>query len=150
MSRKKSTKDRQDPLKDFAQGFTRQPGAKLLLNPQGEISMSDAIWKLIEPYKHDAPTYGAFRTLVTFACTAWNASILPADKQSDLIDKILSATSTKTTEDRLDIFALITALMERKKRLFPDVSRMILEFKVTDIGDGFHIAVASTMEEQDA
>jgi hypothetical protein len=150
MSRKRTAKDRQDLLKNFAQGVTRQQGAKYLFNSQGEISMSDAIWKLIEPYTHDAPTYGAFRTLVTFACTACNASILPADEQSDLIDKMLAVRSSKNEENRLDMFAFITALMERKKRLFPDISRLIVEFKVTDTGDGFHIAVASTMKERSA
>ena len=58
---------------------TENEGMKFLLNAKGEISMSDAISHLIEPFREDAPNYNSFSNLVTFACIAWNISILPEE-----------------------------------------------------------------------
>ena len=118
------------------------------INPKGEISISDAISQLIEPYKEDAPDYNSFRTLVTFACLAWNLSILPGKDHAKLIKEML-ALAPANIEDRLDLLGLVTELMDRKKLLFPEVKRLIVEFKVTERGKDFHIAIASTLEEED-
>lgn len=148
MPRKRNTKHNESILKEFAQQVQAEHGnIKYALNPKGEISMSDAISKLIEPYSDDAPTYDAFNNLVTFACIAWNATLVSKEKQDELIDKMIQSVH-KNIEDRLEILQLITDLMDRKKKLFPNISRMIMKYKVADQGSGFHIAIASTMEEK--
>jgi hypothetical protein len=148
MTRKRKTKARQTPLEELAQKVTtKKAGSQFVFNPPGEASMSDAISQLIEPYKVDAPDFPAFRNLVTFACIAWNASELPADKQSEMICTVLAA-KPSSDNDRLDMLGLITELMTRKKILFPNNSSMIIDFKVTDQGRDFHIAVASTLEKK--
>jgi hypothetical protein len=141
-------KDRQPILENFMQKVAAKAGdnAKYLVNPPGEISMSDAISQLIEPYKDDAPDYKAFRTLVTFGCTAWNASILPQDQRTEMLEKVLAAL-TAGKKDHAEMLEFVNELMDRKKRLFPHVTRMIVDFKVTDRGDDFHIAVASTLSK---
>ena len=53
-------------------------------------------------------------------------------------------------EDRLDTLALLTELMERKRKLFPNVIRVIMEHKVTDQGNNFHIAIASMLDKKGA
>ena len=148
MKRKRKNKSNEVILKDFAQKVTaKEEKAKFLLNPKGEVSMSDAVSQLIEPFKEDTTDYNGFRNLVTFGCIAWNASNLPIEEQDDLINKMLAAVP-RTIEDRLELLGLITELMDRKKKLFPKVSRMIVDFKVTDQGKNFHIAVASTVEKK--
>lgn len=150
MPRKRKTKSNGAILKDFAQKVTAEnEHVKFLLNPKGEVSMSDAVSQLIEPYKDDAPAYDAFLNLVTFGCLAWNASILPAKQQDEMINKMLVSVPGNV-DDRLEMLGLVTELMDRKRKLFPKVSRMIVDFKVTDQGDGFHIVVASTLEKKDA
>jgi hypothetical protein len=92
MKRRRKNKSNEAILKDFAQKVTaKKENAKFLLNPNGEVSMSDAISKLIEPYRDDAPDYNGFRNLVTFGCIAWNASNLPTEEQDELINKMLAA-----------------------------------------------------------
>lgn len=148
MPRKRKKKGVSPILKDLADKVTAEGKIeKFLFNPKGEISMSDAISKLIEPYKDDAPDYNSFSNLVTFACIAWNTSLLPEKQRTEALDKILDLTSG-TMKDRLDTFALLTELMKRKRKLFPNVSRMIMEHKVTDQGNNFHIAIASTLEKE--
>ena len=122
---------------------------KFLFNPKGEISMSDAISQIIEQYTTDAPDYNSFNNLVTFACIAWNTSVLPETQRNEALGKMVDVIPGKM-EDRLDTLALLTELMERKRKLFPNVTRMIMEYKVTDQGNNFHIAVASTMDKKNA
>jgi len=123
-------------------GFT-----KTLINPEGEISISDAISKIIAPYRDTAQDYASFHKLVTIACTAWNASILPvAERESMLADmrKLMP-----DHQSREDFTAIVKELMKRKNRLYPKVDRMIVQFKVTDRKNDFHIAIASTMENKE-
>jgi hypothetical protein len=67
----------------------------------------------------------------------WNKSMFPPDKQplieKDLIDAFLPkdgmAADMGTATDLLDV------IVERRKRLFPDVCKIIVDYKVV-IGDG--------------
>jgi len=149
MARKRKSKTNKAVLETFAHKLTSEdPKMKFKINPKGEISMSDAISELIEPFKEDVDDYTGFRNLVTYGCIAWNAANLPVKEQDDLINKMLAAIP-HNMEDRLELLGLITELIDRKKKLFPNVSRMIVDFKVTDQGKNFHIAVASTLEKQE-
>ncbi|MDQ3007043.1 MAG: hypothetical protein M3R47_16880 [Chloroflexota bacterium] len=121
---------------------------KTLVNPEGEVSISDAISKIITPYRDTAQDYESFHKLVTVACAAWNASVLPiAERESMLADmrKLMP-----DQQSREDFTAIIKELMKRKNRLYPKVNRMIIQFKVTDRRNDFHIAVASTMENKES
>jgi hypothetical protein len=115
-----------------------------LINPAGEISISDAISQIIEPYRKTATNYDSFYKLVMLACAAWNACILPAEESESMLQAMLAALPSEA-QARTDFMGTINALMARKKKLFPHVSRMIVKFKVTDRGNDFHIAVASTL-----
>lgn len=149
MSRKRKPKTNNPLLQNFAnQVMAETKNGKILFNPKGEISMSDAITQLIEPYKEDAPDYDSFSNLVTFGCIAWNTSILPEDQRTEALIKMVDVIPGKL-EDRLEILSLLGELMERKRKLFPNVSRAIIEHKVTDRGGDLHIAIASTMEKKD-
>ena len=150
MSRKRKKKGVSPILKDLADKVTAKGKIeKFLFNPKGEISMSDAISQLIEPYKDDAPEFNSFNNLVTFACIAWNTSVLPEDQRNEALGKMVAVIPGRM-KDRLDTLALLTELMERKRKLFPNITRMIMEHKVTDQGNNFHIAVASTLDKKGA
>ena len=150
MSRKRKKKGVSPILKDLADKVTAKGKIeKFLFNPKGEISMSDAISQLIEPYKDDAPDYNSFNNLVTFACIAWNTSVLPEDQRNEALGKMVAVIPGRM-KDRLDTLALLTELMERKRKLFPNITRMIMEHKVTDQGNNFHIAIASTLDKKGA
>jgi hypothetical protein len=51
-------------------------GVQTVINPEGELSISDAIGNIIAPYGDTALDYKPFNKLVMLACIAWNASIL--------------------------------------------------------------------------
>lgn len=146
---KHQKKENKPILETFVQKVTAKAGdnTKYLVNPKGEISMSDAISHVIELYRDDAPDYHSFKTLVTFACTAWNASVLPDAKRDEMLNQMLKALPARK-KDRSEALGLVKELMDRKKALYPDVTRMVVDFKVTDLGDDFHIAVASTLQKE--
>jgi hypothetical protein len=121
--------------------------AQTLVNPEGELSISDAINNIIEPYRDTAPDYQAFKKLVMVACTAWNASILPPDEREKMLTDM--GKLMPDPQSREDFVEIVKDLMKRKKKLYPNVDRMIVEFKVTDRGDDFHIAIASTLNKKE-
>jgi hypothetical protein len=121
-------------------GFT-----KALINPEGELSISDAISKIIAPYRNTAHDYEAFNKLVMVACTAWNAAILPADQRESMLADMRKMMPDQ--QSREDFMAIVKELMKRKNKLYPQVDRMIVQFKVTDQGHDFHIAVVSTLKK---
>jgi hypothetical protein len=123
-------------------GFT-----KTLINPEGEISISEAISKIITPYRDMAQDYESFHKLVTVACAAWNATILPVEKRESMLADIRKLMPDQ--QSREDFTAIVKELMKRKNRLFPKVNRMIVQFKVTERRNDFHIAIASTMENKE-
>lgn len=150
MPRKKQKHANKSTLENFtSEIMSEHKDIKFLMNPKGEISMSDAISQLIEPFKDDAPDYNSFSELVAMGCIAWNNSILSESQRNEALGEMLDIIPGKM-EDRLEILNLLGELVERKRKLFPDVSRMIVEHKVTDRGRDFHIAIASTMEKKEA
>jgi hypothetical protein len=84
---------------------------------------------------------------VTIACTAWNASILPVEKRESMLADMRQLMPDQ--QGREDFTAIVKELMKRKNKLYPKVNRMIVQFKVTDRGNDFHIAVASTLEHKE-
>ena len=106
----------------------------------------DAITQIIKPYTDDAPVFRSMQNLVTYACAAWNISISSDDEEKSV--NALFAMLPIKKKDREETLALLHALIERKRKLFPDVTRKIVDFKVTDRGDDFHIAVASTLPKE--
>lgn len=118
--------------------------SQVVYEPEGEIKMSEALIALMQPYLDSAETLNAYRNLASMAAIAWNNSVLPPEAQmkpSELINKL-----DMQAEDLLLMEELLTSLMKRKKELFPDVQRMIVNYEVTGIGKGnWHLSVASTL-----
>jgi len=101
--------------------------------------------QIISPYRDAAQDYESFNKLVTIACAAWNATILPADKRESILADVRNLMPDQ--QSREDFTEIVKELMKRKNKLYPKVDRMIVQFKVTDLGNDFHIAVASTLKK---
>lgn len=148
----KSSDDRQDKsgssiLKNLMREVKAKTGFnKTMVNPEGEISISDAISKIIAPYRDTARDYESFHKLVTVACAAWNATILPAAERESMLGDMRNLMPDQ--QSREDFTEIVEELMKRKNRLYPKVNRMIVQFKVTERRNDFHIAIASTMEKK--
>ena len=141
-----NSKSQRGKLQQFARKMKRDGTLgdnKLILNPPGEVKMSDLLNQIIEPYAEDLETLDAYRMLVTAGAMAWNNTLLPPEGQA----------AGFAAMNKLDIPAenkeimkeLIMTLMKRKLALFPDIRRFIVSYEVSDLGDQWHLSVASTM-----
>lgn len=148
MAQKNKKTDKGSPIlkKLMREVKTKAGFTKTLINPEGEISISDAISKIIAPYRDSAQNYEAFKKLVAVACTAWNATILPAAQRESMLADMRALMPDQ--QSREDFIAIVTDLMKRKKKLYPKVNRMIVQYKVTNRRNDYHIAIASTMENK--
>lgn len=79
---------------------------------------------------------------------AWNLSIEENQDYADDIDldKIVQELASSSPELPTDeCREILSLLIHRKKELFPDDSRFVLNVEVTEIDDGYYIQAASIL-----
>ena len=121
---------------------------ELVIAPSGQVKMSAVLTDFVEPYVQYAETEEELRKLLTLAVMAWNASFLPEDKQQDMIESVLDA-GIPEGEDELKagLKQIMNTMIARKKAHFSEYTRDIIDFEVQDLGEDYHITVASTVKE---
>jgi len=130
----------------LAQGPFR--GQKTVIAPSGQVRMSDVLADFVEPYRQSADTEEAYRKLLTLAVMAWNTALLPEKAQHAMVDRVLDeGLPTAPPELKTGLKEIVHRLMARKKVYFSENKRTIIDFELTDTGRGYHLAVASTLEE---
>lgn len=125
-----------------AEGYAVQP-LHADAKPQGG-KLSAAILDFARPLTENVDD-DHFERAVTLAILCWNVALLPEDKQEAELRKIAS----KMAEDAPAGFADETMtwtrwLVNRKKKLFADDCRMVVNYTVEDRGDSHHLFVAGT------
>lgn len=114
--------------------------------PAEAEKMSFVLGRFVEPYIEHADTEEAYRKLLTLAVIAWNASLSSEEEGQILIDQLIEEGLPKgETELKADARAIIDQMVARKRDFFPEYRREIIEFEVVDLGDRYHLAVASTL-----
>ena len=139
----------QNPLASLEKKLRREsfPFSELVVSPPGEAKMSEVLEDFVEPYSELAPSEKATRRLLTLAVLAWNASLRPESEQQEMIDQILTDDLIEGDQKlKAEMKEIINELITRKKRYFSDYKRMIIDFELKDIGSGYHLSVASTLE----
>ena len=142
-------KRRQKPLESLKRKLEQGSlqGKEFVIEPSGEVKMSEVLTDFIEPYLEFTDTEEAYRKLLTLAITAWNISLLPEEEQQGMIDNVLETMPATSEEVKADLREIVNMLIARKKTYFSEHTRMIVEFELTDTGRGYHLSVASTLEE---
>jgi len=132
--------------KKLEQGPFRED--KIVIEPSGEVKMSEVLTDFVEPYFEFTETEEDYRKLLTLAVMAWNASFLPEKEQQEMIDRVFGeGIPTGTEELKAGLKEIVNELIVRKKIYFSEYTRWIIDFEVTDMGRDYHLAVASTLEE---
>jgi len=120
----------------------------VVYNAPGEIKMSDALEEVIAPFVEDADTLVAMKNLVGMGAMVWNIALMPPDEQTEQIKKLIKTMGTEP-EDAEILYKMIHEMIKRKQALYPAVHRFIVSTEVEDVGDGWHISVASTLSPKD-
>ena len=108
----------------------------------GELKMSAVILELVDPLieKH-GNTDKRIKTIISIAIIVWNISVIPQKEPqllheqlyNEVIDRL--APEGGTFEDIKVLKYLIYTVLERKKKYFPDIKKMIIDYELS-ISDG--------------
>ncbi len=141
-------KRRQTPLESLnrrlEQGSLRKD--QFIIEPGGAVKMSEVLTDFVEPYFEFAGADAAHRKLLMLAIAAWNTSLLPEEEQQDMVDKVLRTMPATCEESKTELRETVKVLIARKKTHFSEYTRTILDFELTDVREGYHLSVASTLE----
>lgn len=119
----------------------------LLTEPPDGIKLSEVLAAFIEPYLDLANTLDELRLLFLTAVLAWNIALLPEDQQQaaieDLVEKGIRAEDEEAEGARADLRSVLNELVARKELLFAEYNHFIVNFRLVDTGDGYHLTVLS-------
>lgn len=119
-------------------GFSDAPGG---------VRMSDVLEEFLEPFEHLAKGEEAYSRLLTLAVLAWNAALTPEGRQQEMVDECFRKAMGGVSEEMQAVGKeLVAQLIARKRRDFAEYRRPILDFKLTDLGDSYHLTVVSLVE----
>jgi hypothetical protein len=147
--KRRKTPDRYKPLvsKLQSKGLLDKYDVEVRYEPSGVAKMSEVVIDFIEPYAEYAETYEAYQKLVMIAIVAWNTTLLPEKKQKPMIKKMIKSLSLSRSDAR-DTKGIIEELIERKNKHFAEHTRTIMDYQVIEKRDGFHLSVASALDEE--
>ena len=104
--------------------------------PRGQIKISAAIIRMMEPYDPEDLELDQYRILVRACTLAWNMAVVEqfADRSRPQVRDTLARTHAKAARSGID--SLLKELQERKVLLFPEDRRFIIETVVQPLGSG--------------
>ncbi|MCI5147934.1 MAG: hypothetical protein D3916_00740 [Candidatus Electrothrix sp. MAN1_4] len=146
LKKKKPTQPRKTAQARLAKKI-RRSGKKVSVNPQGLERMSDVIEEFAEPLLADCRNADEAKKAIQFAMIVWNLTLLPEKEQDNKIQEMLDALSPS---DKIDAITqtryFINLLITRKKKMFPDIKRTVIDFQLSGSGSNLRLDIASTMD----
>jgi hypothetical protein len=122
----------------------KERGDAYLLDPPGEARMSEVIVHFAEPLLSLSDDKEYFQKVVPIAIMAWNASFLPPEGQSEIVEGMIR--SLEFPESAAQAFRIeIEKLIERRLQKFSHVNRLIVDYEMSLTDYGNELFVASTL-----
>lgn len=152
LKQERGNQKHQKRLKELQQKFKEGPFsdqfADMVINPKGEVKMSDVLQAFVEPYLYFIDDWSEQEKLFHLAVIAWNLSLMPENERPAMIDGFMKV-ALKGNDPLLqqDARKIIDELIARKQELFDEHKRFIFDLDLQDAGEKFHISVASTLLE---
>lgn len=143
-------KQKQDLLDGLRKKVKQGPFREYeIVRSDEKVKMSVVLGDFIEPYVKHTDSEESYRKLITLAIMAWNASFLPETEQQEMIKKVFDeGIPTSTKELKKGLSDIVNQLIARKKAYFSQYKRHIIDFEVVDLGDQYHLSVASTPDNE--
>ena len=105
--------------------------------------MSAIILRFIDPFMSHVTNKASFEKLIVVATLVWNLSLLPSEKQQEELIALRSQLSAEGGwRPEMDI--VVAMMLKRKRQLFDDIKRFVIDYKITERGDQYHLSVVST------
>lgn len=120
---------------------------KMVTTSDNMVKMSIALKDLIEPYEVFCFTEEAMNQLLQIGVMAWNLANTPTKQKKALRKKVMAFMEDAVTPECVDKAAdFLDTLLERKKELYPNDKRFIMDFQLEYTAKNFyHISAAWSM-----
>ncbi len=141
LRRRQHRKEKKLKHQDRSPSYVPPVEGRVVINPPGEVKMSEVLMELIQPEWNDCANEESMQKLLTLGIAAWNAALVPLAKRTAFLDEIASAFPR---ELRSDFRLVIEPLIRRKEQLFPHIRRPIISYDLTWLNSGDpHLTVMS-------
>ena len=108
--------------------------------------MSDILLDYAEPFLDtiDVNNKAEYEKVIMMAIMFWNCSILDESRENRKIVRDVLKPFMTDAESR----NVVSYMFKRKRMMYPDNKRMMLNYELTKAPGGFHLSVASTINEE--
>lgn len=106
--------------------------------------MSEVLLDFAQPLLDSVDNDTAFENAISIAVLCWNISFLPEKEQSKMLREIVDEIGKSDALTRLEVEDCVKMLLERKKVLFADYRRMIINYKIVEEEGAERLLVMST------
>lgn len=146
--RPKAKRPRQD--KEQVDAMTRRvqerfPNFEVRPGPTEKGKVSALFLAFLDPYLHEVDD-DTYPKLVAVGMAAWNAAVLPPERENELVEQVIRKLSAELHQD---FRRMLQRMIRRKKRFFADERYFIVDYELTDLGDQWHLSVVSTPAPED-
>ena len=109
-------------------------------------SMSEALLEFAEPLMNviDTRNREAYEKAVLTAVCLWNCAVMQEKPGKDKAIKKLLKPFMKDADGK----SIVHYMMERKRQMFSELKRYIVNYELVDQGDGYYLSVASTIGDE--
>lgn len=111
-----------------------------VVTPPDGVKMSEIMEDFIAPYGNDAMTIEDYRALITVGMMAWDVALLPENERDAKLEEMIAQLPPSVGAD---MRMLVHDMIERKDKLFSQYRRFLLDFELSDVGDGWRLFVVS-------
>ena len=154
LNQQQRIKGQQESMDKLAQrvqkGSLKDMAAGIVMNPKGEAKMSEVLQAFVEPHLSFAVNKEQRQKLFAIAILAWNLALLPEERQQQAMEEAITQMSLgKDRQAQQDVREILEELTERKRKVFPNNRRHIIDFDIRETRDDFHLSVISSPTPKD-
>lgn len=120
-------------------------GWSMRRDPPGTAKMSVVLGQFADPYAGTTETQQQYENMLGLAVLAWNIALQPEEERQPTIENILQRLD-RDPEYQAFARGFLEEMIARKLKHFAGYTRRIIELHVRDLGDRYHLSVASSLE----
>ncbi len=148
MSKKNKTKkkNRQNRYQLKLKKKIEKSGKKVVVEPSGAIRMSEVLQDFAEPLLKESVTDAEVKDAIKFSILVWNASLVPTPDRENILELLIENLADSDQPGHTEsIKYYVNMLLKRKETMFPDLNRIIVDFRFSGSESTLRFDVASSL-----